>query len=153
MEAFRNVGFNIASSNWMQESSKLSGAPREYLLGIEDEWAKEMDSKVVSSMAAGLRSKFEDLGLQYLMEEPRYFIVLMAWDLPLAKMGEFKLHWMTRYSIRTTGQYYDNALNQMNMVASNYFGENFENLKKGRASDDAQVIIGEIEVTDEVVEE
>ena len=85
-----------------------------------------------------------------LAAEGRYFIVLTAFDLPLLRQGEKKVLWTTRYSIRTLGQDFDQALRELNFVAGHYFGKNMKGLISKRASDESLVEMGDIEVvTDE----
>ena len=88
-----------------------------------------------------------------LVREPRYFFVLTAFDLPLLRKGEKKVLWTTRYSIRTIGQSYAQAIMELNLVAGNFFGKNLDGLYSRRATDDFEVKIGEIEVLGQEEEE
>lgn len=81
-----------------------------------------------------------------LAAEGRYFIVLTAFDLPLLRKGEKNVLWTTRYSIRTLGQEFDQALRELNFVAGHYFGKNMKGLISKRASDESLVEMGDIEV-------
>ena len=81
-----------------------------------------------------------------LAREGRYFFVLTAFDLPLLRKGEKKVMWSTRYSIRTLGQSYAQALKELNLVAGHYFGKNMKGLISKRATDKSIVEFGEIEV-------
>lgn len=78
--------------------------------------------------------------------EGRYFFVLTAFDLPLLRKGEKKVMWSTRYSIRSIGQSYQQAIKELNVVAGYYFGKNMKGLISKRATDDSIVEFGEIEV-------
>ena len=85
-----------------------------------------------------------------LAAEGRYFIVLTAFDLPLLRNhGEKKVLWSTRYSIRTIGQPFDQALKELNFVAGHYFGKHMKGLISKRATDDSLVELGDIEVIEE----
>ncbi len=88
-----------------------------------------------------------------LASEGRYFFVLTAFDLPLLRKGEKKVMWSTRYSIRSIGQPYQQAIKELNLVASHYFGKNMKGLISKRATDKSIVEFGEIEVLDPEVEE
>ena len=56
------------------------------------------------------------------------------------------LLWTTRYSIRTLGQSFAEAIQDMNFVAGDFFGKNIEGLNQRRASDKSRVEMGDIEV-------
>lgn len=84
-----------------------------------------------------------------LAREGRYFIICTAFDLPRLRHGEKKVLWTTRYSIRTIGQSFDQAIKELNFVAGHYFGKNMKGLISKRADDDSFVEMGDIEVVDE----
>lgn len=86
--------------------------------------------------------------LSILSNEPRYFVVLCAYDFPLLRQGTIKQLWRTRYSIRTVGQSFADALVHMNRIASDYMGQNLKDFIQKRADDSAFVSYGEIEVID-----
>jgi hypothetical protein len=57
------------------------------------------------------------------IEEPRYYIVISAYDFPeLAKNGKKKLLWQTRVSVRSAGNSFDVSFVPMLKSASVYFG-------------------------------
>ena len=58
----------------------------------------------------------------------------------------------TRYNVRMIGQPFDQAVKELNLVASDYFGKNFDGQISKRVTDDSNVEIGEIEVIDQEVE-
>lgn len=91
---------------------------------------------------------YEAFVQEELAREGRYFFILTAFDLPLLKQGEKKVLWTTRYSVRTVGQPYDEALKELNQVAGDYFGKNMKGLISKRATDDSKVEFGDIEVID-----
>jgi hypothetical protein len=84
-----------------------------------------------------------------MLDEERYFVILMAYDIPSIKMGDPKLLWTTRYSIRAIGQNFDDAIKGMNEIAGDYYGQSFEGLNLKRLDDDSKVEIGDIEVIGE----
>jgi len=124
--------FGLQSKQWMDNSRASSRSLKSSILGMESayDWKRE----------------FDDDDLQLMVEEPRFFVVVMAYDLPLAKQGKLQVHWMTRYSIRATGQSYDKAVQYLNDVAGNFFGKYLEELERKFPNDYSEVIVGEIEV-------
>lgn len=100
----------------------------------------------------GNASPREEMELKNMLNERRYFIVLMAYDLPLMKEGQIHLHWTTRYSIRAIGQSFDQAIKDLNLVAGNYFGKNMGNLVMKRVTDKSRVDLGKIEVLEAEIE-
>ena len=132
MDALASLGFNVATKDLAQRSNVASGYLKASLLGMEE--------------AYDMLPPENEYDLKLMLSEPRYFVILMAYDLPLRKQGILKLHWTTRFSIRATGQPFDEAVLKMNEVAGNYFGQNMKGLSKRFVDDDSQVEIGEIEV-------
>jgi len=58
------------------------------------------------------------------LEDPRYFVVLMAYDFQLMSAHKkVKLVWETRYSIRGRGNAFDQQLAAMTRYAARYFGQ------------------------------
>ncbi len=81
--------------------------------------------------------------------EGRYFFVLTAFDYPLLKEGEKKVHWTIRYNMRMIGQSYSDAVKELNLVAGDFFGKDFDGIILKSASDVSNVEMGEIEVVGE----
>ncbi len=109
---------------------------RSKLLGMDDVFSADTTS-------------YEAYVQEELAREGRYFFILTAFDLPLLKKGKKKVLWTTRYSIRTVGQDYAQALKELNHVASHYFGKNMKGLISKRATDDSLVEFGDIEVIED----
>ena len=114
--------------------------------------AGNMD-KIFKAKILGLEELFDDSAsvqdvyeFEDMVNEERYFIYLVAFDLPAYRKGEKKVMWTTRYSMRAIGQPFDEAIAQLNTVASHYFGLNMKGMQNRRASDDFEVKIGELEV-------
>ncbi|MDB2499427.1 MAG: hypothetical protein P8L44_01695 [Opitutales bacterium] len=114
--------------------------------------AGNMD-KIFKAKLLGLEELFNDSAsvqdvyeFEDMVNEERYFIFLVAFDLPSYRKGEKKVMWTTRYSMRAIGQPFDEAIAQLNTVASHYFGLNMKGMQNRRASDNFEVQIGEIEV-------
>ncbi len=133
IDAMNQLNFNLSSSGTTGSANRQSQAYKAQLLGLE----RAYSDKISNQEAYDLRS---------MLDEERYFIVLMAYDYPAFKKGEAKLMWSTRYSIRTLGQTFAEAIKDMNVVASDYFGKNLAGITQKRATDDSRVEIGEIEV-------
>ena len=109
------------------------------LLGYGDEmnWAAEL---VNTSMT--MRSYHHDLMIE--LENPRYFVILQAYD--FQKMWKEKkkvLLWTTRFSIRAKGHKFDEELQNMALAASRTFGTDSDKLKRGLRP--AEVKFGELE--------
>ena len=82
------------------------------------------------------------------IEDPRYFVVLLAYDFQeLYKNKEKKLLWETRFSLRSRGQWFDVALPSMAKYASQYFGQTTKGLNRAR------IPIGEVEIGEATVVE
>ena len=108
---------------------------------------------VFKSKLLGMEELFDDRLMEHqvyqlrdMISEERYFIFLIAFDLPAYRKGEKNALWTTRYSMRTIGQPFDQAIAELNTVASHYFGKNIEGLNSRRSTDDFEVQVGEIEV-------
>lgn len=126
----------IQNINAMNEAGGMDKIYKAKLLGMEELFD---DSASVQDVF-----EFEDM-----VNEERYFIYLVAFDLPSYRKGEKKVMWTTRYSMRAIGQPFDEAIAQLNTVASHYFGLNMKGMQNRRASDDFEVQIGDIEVIEE----
>ncbi len=133
LEAIQNYQFNVNSSIAIQEGNQGGMFYNARLLGMEEAFDDH-------------GSPHEEYLLKSLLSDRRYFIVLMAYDLPLMRKGEVHMHWTTRYSIRAIGQTFDQAIKDMNLVAGNYFGENMGELVKKHVTDKSRVKMGKIEV-------
>ncbi|MDA0348377.1 MAG: hypothetical protein O3C43_15450 [Verrucomicrobia bacterium] len=117
----------------MNQSNEQSTYKKAQLLDMEEAYDRRTSST-------------EEHELKSMLQEERYFVVLMAYDFPLIKKGETKLLWSTRYSIRAVGQSFSQAIRDMNLVAGDYYGKNIKGLNKNRATDKSRVEMGEIEV-------
>lgn len=133
IDAINQASFNQGSSATGAQGNRNSEFYKAQLLGMERAYSDRISST-------------EEYELKSMLDEERYFIVLMAYDYPAFKKGEAKLMWSTRYSIRTLGQSFEDAIQDMNFIASDYFGKNLDGLAKQRITDDSRVEMGEIEV-------
>ena len=86
------------------------------------------------------------------IEEPRYFVVLMAYDFQLVwKEKKHKLLWETRFSINERHNQFDKALPVMAQSASQYFGQPSNGLLRTRVPE-GRVNVGEVKSLGEVPE-
>jgi hypothetical protein len=77
------------------------------------------------------------------IEQDRYYVVLLAYDYPLArKFGQRKLLWETRFSIPATQNDFEKSLPAMAMKASPFFGGDTHGLAHPDVAD-GHVEIGE----------
>ncbi|MDA0349828.1 MAG: hypothetical protein O3C43_22320 [Verrucomicrobia bacterium] len=138
MDASAMAGFqsNLSFMDTMNRANDQSRYGKSRLLGMEEAYMQSTPS-------------WEREDLEWQLTESRYFVILMAYDMPLLKQGETKLLWSTRYSIRAIGQSFDQAIKDMNLVAADYFGKNLKGLNKTRVTDNSHVEFGEIEVIGE----
>ena len=133
MDSMNQLNFNLSSSAAGANQNRGSEGYKAQLLGMERAYSDKISST-------------EEYELKSMLAEERYFIVLMAYDYPAFKEGKAELMWSTRYSIRTLGQSFEDAILDLNFVASDYFGKNIQGLTKQRATDNSRVEMGDIEV-------
>ena len=117
----------------MNEAGRMDKIYKAKLLGMEELFNDSATTQQVF--------EFEDM-----VNEERYFIYLVAFDLPSYRKGEKKVMWTTRYSMRAIGQPFDEAIAELNTVASHFFGMNMKGMQNRRASDEFEVQMGDIEV-------
>lgn len=92
--------------------------------------------------------------LESALNRERYFLVVMAYDYQkYRKDKEMDLQWITRFSMKATGNNFENAYKELTFAASDYFGKNMKGLQKKRTEDTSKVDIGDIEVLDTVEKE
>jgi len=139
MNAVADLGFNQTTSHTLSEGNRKSMGHKAQLLGMEEAFG----------FYTNTTDKYE---LQSMLDEERYFVILMAYDIASMKQGDPKLLWTTRYSIRAIGQNFDDAMKGMNAIAGDYFGKSFKGLNLKRLQDDSSVEIGDIEVIGEAEE-
>jgi hypothetical protein len=69
------------------------------------------------------------------IEEPRYYIVISAYDFPeLEREGRKKLLWQVRVSVRSPGNAFDDSMVAMMKSASKYFGRDSGKLVRSEES-------------------
>lgn len=132
--------FNYNASLSIAESNAGNAYYKSQLLGMEEAFGSK-------------GSRYEEERMKRMIDEERYFIILMAYDYKKLKEGETVLLWRTRYSMRALGQSFTDAIGQMNHVAGDYFGQNMKGLITKRFNDEADVKIGDVEVIENATSE
>lgn len=134
MNATADFGFNMAARENSETGGQMSLFYKAQLLGMEEAF---IGNNITMS---------EERLLKTLLDQERYFIVLIAYDYPKLKAGEIEPLWTTRYSIRAIGQSFEDAIVDLNIVAGDFYGKNLKGLTQRRVSDKSRVEMGEIEV-------
>jgi hypothetical protein len=134
MNATADFGFNMAARDNSANGGEMSLYYKAQLLGMEEAFFGDNVSPR------------EELLLKTLLDEERYFIVLIAYDFQKLKLGKMVPLWTTRYSIRAIGQSFETAIQDLNFVAGDFFGKNLKGLTQKRVDDMSRVEMGEIEV-------
>ena len=127
--------FNYNASLSISESNEGNAYYKSQLLGMEEAFGTK-------------GSRYDEEMMKRMVDEERYFIILMAYDYKKLQEGETVLLWRTRYSMRALGQSFTDAIGQMNHVAGDYFGQNMKGLITKRFNAEDDVKIGDIEVID-----
>jgi hypothetical protein len=130
--------FNYNASLSIAESNAGNAYYKAQLLGMEEAFGSK-------------GTRYDEERLKRMIDEERYFIILMAYDYKKVKEGEEVLLWRTRYSMRALGQSFTVAIGQMNDIAGDYFGDNMKGLITKRFDDKSDVKMGEVEVIDSEV--
>ena len=112
--------------------------PNAKLLGYLDA-INEADG---SQRWAGGGDRYKDLLTD--IEEPRYYIVISAYDFPeLLKEGKKTLLWQTRVSVRSAGNSFDQSFVPMLKTAAKYFGRDSGKLVR-EEQEKAKVELGDL---------
>ncbi len=91
--------------------------------------------------------------LHAMVNEERYFIILMAYDGPSMRTGKKKRLWTTRMSIRAAGVNFATAVDRMSSVAAGFNGKPTDGIAMELAKErHGTVQVGEIKVIGEVPE-
>ena len=115
------------------------------LLGYKRSMLKEGERIFASEEEITMRSE---------LAEERYFVVLMAYDYQLLKKEKKpRLLWVTRMSVRSSGNNFAEAVPGMTRVAADFFGLQHEDLTRVKTKlPEGKVEIGELKVVDGVSE-
>ena len=127
---------NDSLTQALNSGNSLSQSQRAHILGIDE----------IRDLPDHMSGDYE---YEQMLRQSRYFVVLMAFDYQLfLKKGKSKLLWSTRYNVRAAGQSFEAAIENMNLMASDYFGKQMDTLVQKRMGDTSSVDIGDIEVLD-----
>ncbi|MDA0347581.1 MAG: hypothetical protein O3C20_09270 [Verrucomicrobia bacterium] len=152
IDSLDDLGFGVSSEEGLDEfeAADAFAADFENIQAMNE--AGQMD-KIYKAKLLGMEELFNDSAttqqvfeFEDMVNEERYFIYLIAFDLPSYRKGEKKVMWTTRYSMRAIGQPFDEAIAELNTVASHFFGMNMKGMQNRRASDEFEVQMGDIEV-------
>ncbi len=135
-EAEEAFAAQFAAMQMVNEGQQVGMKFKAKILGLEQLFADSATEQEVY--------QFRDM-----VSEERFFIFLIAFDLPAYRKGDMKVLWTTRYSMRAIGQPFDQAIGELNYVAGNYFGKELQGLANKRATDEFDVKMGDIEVLGE----
>ncbi len=93
--------------------------------------------------------------LHEILEEERYFIVLMAYDWQKIRQDkELKLLWSTRFSMRSPGTNFEEAYYSLSRAAAPYFGTHLDKLTKELTHKGAgKGTVGELEIIEVITGE
>ena len=128
--------FGIASENRWREKRNERNA---LILGFQENLA----TAYATSFTSVSSDLFEEL------QASRYFVVLKAYDFPLAlKEKRRKVLWETRFSIRQQGNNFEDELADMARQAARYFGQETHGLRR-RPLPNVRVNLGETKVMEE----
>jgi hypothetical protein len=142
-EVFEGEMLKLAMENRVRDQINL---PNAKLLGYLDEIN---DADGIQRYAGG-GDRYNDLIAD--IEESRYYIVVSAYDFnELVRNGKKKLHWVTRVSVRSPGNRFDDSFAAMLKGASKYFGQDSGRLVRGEESKGA-VELGELQFLGEAKE-
>lgn len=134
--AFKTEGQMVSSvysfSNNLIESTNAD------LLGFTSTLNAEDDSLFPTTTAYTLKS---------MIDEERYFIILMAYDANALRSGQKKRLWVTRMSIRSAGVNFTMAIDRMSGVAANFYGTRQNSIAMEESKDrKGTVKIGELKI-------
>jgi hypothetical protein len=109
------------------------------LLGYVD----EINQRDNPSQFAGAGDAYHDLIDD--IENERYYIIISAYDFAAAKAGEMKRLWVTRVSVQSQGNRFNEAAALMLAKASRYFGQDSGRLVR-EFDREGKVTLGELQV-------
>jgi hypothetical protein len=150
----RDFLINSPNGNWYGDTSAVEHANRQRdgtnlgnaaLLGYREAM---LTHKRLRALDVN-RTVYDDLAAD--VEEPRYFVILTAFDFRMAwKEKKLVPLWSTRYNIASLGNHFTAALPDMSMFASRFFGRDSGGLVRrlnpiGKVEMDDIQILGAVE--------
>lgn len=124
----------------MLAGNDLATASNASLLGFSAALEKEEDEPFGSTLGDTLHK---------MVDEERYFIILMAYDAKAIRAGKMHRLWTSRLSIRSAGVNFTTGLDRMSSTGANFFGTRQTGLALEQAKDKdrtATVTVGEVKV-------
>jgi hypothetical protein len=141
---FESEMLQLMVENRMRDQINL---PNARLLGFVDEINGA--SHIPRHTAAATR--YDELIAD--VEDPRYYIIVSAYDFPeLRKNNKKKLLWVTRVSVNTRGNRFDDSAAAMLKSASKYFGQDSGRLIRSQ-EDMGAVELGDVKFLGEAKEQ
>jgi hypothetical protein len=120
-------------------------APNARLLGYIEDINDSNDIRRLTSVGD---DRYRDMMAD--VEESRYYVIVSAYDFQeLVKHGKQKLLWVTRVSVRSPGNSFDESVGAMLKNASHYFGRESGKLVRGEELR-GRVELGELKFLGEV---
>ncbi len=102
------------------------------------------DALISANMIAGSMGSFMQYELTSELEDPRYYVVIIAYDFDdMVKHRKRTLRWVTRASIRVQGNDFMDKLDEIVAQAGNYYGRDTKRLIRRYQG---EVEIGELQV-------
>lgn len=133
----------MSNVNGARDNTNLSNAA---LLGYREAMLNHKNLRQLSVNG----TVYDDLAAD--VEEPRYFVILTAFDFRMAwKEKKLVPLWSTRYNIATLGNHFTAALPDMSMFASRFFGRDSGGLVR-RLNPIGKVEMGDIKILGAVEE-
>ncbi|HEU5079125.1 MAG TPA: hypothetical protein VFT72_07920 [Opitutaceae bacterium] len=138
--AFReNLEWDLTLRRVNATRDKFSTDNDAIILGITDDLRAEKDRPFTSTRGQMLQS---------MLEEDRYFVVIMAFDAKvLGETKKLRRVWISKLSIRSPGVNFGTAIERMGQVGANYFGTSL----KGMVVETAKVKKGHVEIGEAIV--
>lgn len=142
--ATANYRSELLAMSTMTGGNDLRAASNAELLGMASTLSKDDSSLTPSTEVETLRT---------MIDEERYFIILMAYDGPALRNGKQRRLWTTRMSIRSAGVNFPIAIDRMSSAAAFFHGTRQEGVALEVPKDrKAEVKIGEVKVIGETSE-
>ena len=122
---------------------EIANRPSASILGFTDVLNRDSDRMFTAEDARTVRA---------MLEEERYFVILVAYDLKNRNSGEApKRVWIARLSIRSPGTNFTEALEHLGQAGGDYFGENHPGLRIEKVPEKKRK--AEVDVGDPIVVE
>lgn len=133
--SFHSTAMELAS---MHSGNSAHAASNAELLGFKAALANADEELFESDLTHTLRT---------MVEEERYFIIVMAYDGPSMRQGKKRRLWTSRFSIRSAGVNFGIALDRMSSIGGKFFGTSQPSLSLQRTKDRTGTVkVGDLKV-------